>query len=103
MSKSKRIELHNIFINVLGSSNVYFQPPSTIKLQYPCIIYQLSNENVLYSDNIRYKHAIRYQVTFIDSDPDTEIPDKIRQLPYTSFERRYTSDNLNHDVFSIFY
>jgi len=30
-----RLELQNLLENILGSRNVYFQPPENLKLNYP--------------------------------------------------------------------
>ena len=100
---ASRLELHEKFCEILGSRNVYFQPPETVKLKYPCIIYTLSGERVRHADDALYFHRDRYTINVIDKNPDSEIPDKIRALPYCTFDRFYTADNLNHFVYTIFY
>ena len=42
---ASRLELHEEFCNILGSRSVYFQPPASIKLNYPCIVYSISSVN----------------------------------------------------------
>jgi len=100
---SRRLELHKKLIDLLGSPNVYFQPPENKKIKYPGIIYKRNLEDAKYADDSLYNHTMGYMVTVIDSNPDSEIPDKIRSLPLTSFNRHYTADNLNHDVFNVYY
>lgn len=99
---SDRLELHAHLIEILGSSNVYFQPPSSVKMKYPCIVYSLDTINTRYANNNSYLHTKRYQVTVIDKDPDSLIPERILSLPFCSFDRGFTSDNLNHWVFSLY-
>jgi hypothetical protein len=99
----KRLELHNILVNLISSERVYFQPPSSIKLIYPCIIYELDSINVTYADSIKYKNKKRYTITVIDQNPDSEIPNNILMLNYCSFDRHFISDNLNHYVFTLYY
>lgn len=99
----RRSELGNLLRETLGSSNVYFQPPETVKLKYPCIIYSLSGERVLHADNAPHLHRDRYTINVIDKDPDSDIPNRIRALPYTAFDRFYTADNLNHFVYTIYF
>lgn len=70
---------------------------------YPCIVYKRDDVDVLYAGNRPYRSTKRYQVTVIDQDPDSEIPDKVASLPLSSFERHYTADYLNHDVFNVFF
>lgn len=100
---ASRLKLHEILCEILGSRNVYFQPPASVKLNFPCIIYERSNVNTLNADDTNYITKKQYTVTVIDKNPDSELPDKISELPYCSFERFFVSDNLNHDVFKIFY
>lgn len=98
-----RLELQQVLVDLLGSSNVYFQPPPTVKMKYPCIIYKRDAVNEEFADNQPYARKKRYQVTVVDQNPDSDTPDKIGSLPMCSYERFYTSDNLNHDVFNLFF
>lgn len=89
-------ELHKI------CSNVYFQPPETVKLKYPCIIYQRSDSWINSADNIPYIALKGYSVTVIDMNPDSLIPDQVEALPYCRFDRPATVDNLYHWYFTLF-
>lgn len=100
---NRRLQLHELLVNVLGSRNVYFQPPSTIKMQYPAIIYARKTMNVRYADDIKYNNNVAYTITLIDTNPDSEIVNKINDLPFCKYTQHYTADNLNHDVFELFY
>ncbi|GHU60674.1 hypothetical protein FACS1894171_2460 [Clostridia bacterium] len=98
-----RIDLQTIFENLLGSRNVYFQPPASIKMRYPAIVYGLDDiENTFANDEV-YLSKRKYAVTVIDEDPDSPIVDKIAALPTCQFNRHFESDNLNHDVFILHY
>lgn len=99
----KRVDLQKIFEDILGSRNVYFQPPSSFRMTYPAIVYERSKIEVRRADNQVYGQYNRYQVTVIDPDPDSEIPGRIAKLPMCSFERHFTSDNLNHDTFNLYF
>lgn len=96
-----RLELHEILCEALGSRNVYFQPPESIKMKYPAIVYSRSDISNTYADDTSYLTSKEYLITVIDKDPDSEIPDRISKLPLCRFDRHYTADNLNHDVFTI--
>ena len=99
-----RLELHEEFCNILGSRNAYFQPPASIKLNYPCIVYSISSVNKQNANDKMYKSMNEYKVVVIDSDPDSEIPNKIvAHFPMCRFDRAYTSDNLNHSALSLYY
>lgn len=99
----RRLELHQIFETILGSSNVYFQPPESKEIIYPCIIYERSTGDSQYADNIAYKFRWCYSVTLISRDPDTDIPDRIAMLPLCRADRMYQADNLNHYAFTLYY
>lgn len=99
----QRADLQTLLETILGSNNVYFQPPSTIKMSYPCIVYRRDNIDTEFADNKPYRHVTRYLVTVIGSDPDSEIPKKIAELPMCIFDRFYTANNLNHDVYRLFF
>ena len=38
-----RIELQSKLEELLGSRQVYYQPPETVKMEYPAIVYSKSN------------------------------------------------------------
>lgn len=98
-----RVELHDTLVNILGSENVYFQPPAKLVMQYPCIRYVRDTFVTNHANDRPYKQRKRYQVTVIDRNPDSDIVDQIAQLPLCAHDRFYTADNLNHDVFTIFF
>ena len=100
----RRLELHEILCTILGSRNVYFQPPESIKMNYPAFLYILVYiENQYANDGVYLSHR-RYSVTVIDKDPDSEIVGKVSALQNCKFDRPpYQKDNLNHYVFTLFY
>lgn len=100
---AQRLELQNLLVDILGSSNIYFQPPPTVKMQYPCIIYNREYVDIKYSNNQPYKHKKRYQITVVDTNPDSVIHEKVAALPLCAYDRFYTADNLNHDVYNLFF
>lgn len=101
---ASRLELHEELCKLLGSRNVYFQPPESMKLKYPCIKYSLSGMSHKRANNKIYKSDNRYEVIIIDLDPDSIIYLKLLEhFQMCSFERTYTADDLNHYVLSIYY
>ena len=100
---AKRLEIQALLEILLGSRNVYFQPPATVKMTYPAIVYQRDSQNSTYADNKPYNNETRYLVTVIDKDPDSEIPGKVAALPKSSFSRHFVADYLNHDAYSVYF
>lgn len=99
----QRLEFQTILENLLGTDKVYFQPPPGHMLSYPCIVYNRSDIHSAHADNIPYKLQDSYTVTVMDTDPDSDIPKKVAGLPTARFDRHFTSNNLNHDVFTILF
>ena len=101
---ARRLELHEEFCEILGTRNVYFQPPESIALEYPGIKYSISGMDTKRANNKLYKNTIRYEVIVIDPDPDSRIPyDILGHFEMCNFDRWYTSDNLNHFVLTLYY
>ena len=98
-----RIQLQSLLETLLESRNVYFQPPPSVKMKYPCVVYSLSDIDTKFADNNPYSNSRRYQLTAIDQNPDSTIPDELALLPMCIFDRSYTADNLNHYVFNIYF
>ena len=99
-----RLTLQTKLETLLGSRNVYFQPPETVKLAYPAIIYNLSDINVQYADNTAYAAQKRYTVTFIHKNPDMDyFTEMMTVFPWCSFDRRFVNDNLYHDVYTLYF
>ena len=100
---ANRLDLQALLESLLGSRNVYFQPPESKKIEYPAIVYALDDiENTFADDGVYLSHK-KYSVTVINKDPDNIFVDKLAALPTCRFERHYTSDNLNHYAFNIYF
>lgn len=96
-----RLDLQTLLLGIC--ENVYFQPPESIELAFPCIVYKRDWALTNFAENRPYKHVKRYQVTVIDRNPDSGIPPQIAALPMCVFDRHFTNDDLNHDVYKLFY
>ena len=99
----RRMDLQILLEDILGSRNVYYEPPETLKIQYPCIIYKRDAMYTRHADNFPYRLVNGYQVTYIDKTLDSPIIDKIKVLPLCRFDRHFASDGLNHDVFTLYF
>ena len=97
----QRLTLHQILETI--APKVYFQPPTNVRLEYPCIVYHRDFADTKFADDTPYNHTKRYMIIVIDRDPDSEIPDKVAALPMSLFNRFYTADDLNHDVYNVYF
>lgn len=101
---ARRLQLHEELCSILGSRNVYFQPPESVKLKYDAIVYNTADRNDLKADDGKYRSFVGYDVTFISRDPDSEIPDLLlNSFQRIRHSRSFTTDNLHHDLFRIYY
>ena len=101
---AERLTLHEDLCGILGSRNVYFQPPESVKMKYDAIRYAMGGKDLKRANNKVYNSVNRYEGVVITRDPDTTIPDKlIAHFEMCSLGRPYTADNLNHYPFTIYY
>lgn len=98
-----RLKLHDLLVSILGSNHVYFQPPESIKMVYPAIVYNLYNIDNTFANNDLYISKKKYSLTLMDLDPDSPIIDKLISIPTCRFDRSYTKDNINHTTFIIYF
>lgn len=104
MAEARRLELHEELIQVTELSNVKYQPPESVKLTYPCVLYSKSSIYSNHANNSIYRAMDRYEIVVIGLDPDNDIADRIlHHFPMCSFDRRYVKDNLYHDVLTLYY
>lgn len=101
---ASRLNLQTELETILGTRNVYFQPPESKKLQYDCIVYNRSNIDTKQADNYNYISKDKYEVTLIYRDPDNVLPHNIlSRFQYCKHIKHFVVDNLYHDVFGIYY
>lgn len=98
---AQRQDLQTLLETLMGHNRVYFQAPTNVLLEYPCVIYQVDDIHTDHADNLPYRHKIRYQITVIFSDPDDFSHLKVGSLPSAKFDRQFKVDGLYHFVYSI--
>ena len=100
MGKLYPQSLYDVLSSIVD--NVYFTPPE--RLQYPCIICDVDDIEMVKADDKVYSKSIRYQLTVISREEDNTYGDSIiDSFEYCRFNRRYVIDNLCHDIFIIYY
>ncbi len=100
----RRPQLHQLLKSLFNATPyVYHNPPASVKMSYPCIVYKMSGIPDDHADNLRYFEHREWDVTVIDADPDSKLREKVAQLKWCKFVRSFTSDNLNHYVFTLNY
>lgn len=96
-------ELQAVFEEILGSRNVYYNPPASVRMSYPAIVFSRSKIDKKNANNAAYIQNHRYEVTVIDRDPDCKYIKAVLSLPMCTYDRHFVSDNLHHNTFTLYY
>lgn len=98
-----RIDLINKFKEILGNSNVYFQPPESQKLKYDCIVFKDITPYTKRANNFVYILNHKYRVTYITSNPKSPIVDRmLREFQMIDRVNDFITDGLYHYVYEIY-
>lgn len=101
---ANRLDLQAIFEEILGSRNVYFQPPASVQMKYDCIRYELGGKDLIRANNKVYRITNKYDGVVITRDPESPIPDAILMyFEMVDFGRPYVADNLYHYPFTLYF
>lgn len=98
-----RLDLQDELEAILGTTNVYYQPPNSTTMVYPCIVYKKEDEQINMASNEKYQKQNVYTVTVISRTPDSIYSERVGDLKYSRFSRHLVSDNLHHDVYTLYY
>jgi hypothetical protein len=97
------VALEDLFGDLDNEVNLYFQPPTNVTMVYPAIVYNKDIRAVDYADNDIYRNTLRYQVTVIDRDPDSLLPDLVGGMRFSTRVRHFTTEGLHHDIFYVYF
>lgn len=101
---NRRMELQKLLTKIIGNTNVYYQPPATVRMNYPCIVYKFSNIQTMRANNGIYLKKRKYSVTLIHKDPENTIVDEILEnIQYSNLTSTFNSEGLYHYVFTIYF
>jgi hypothetical protein len=98
-----RTDFQSVLEGLQEGTSVYFQPPSSLSLDYPAIVYNRDFGKTEFADNTPYVGTWRYLVIVMDRNPDSPLVDLMQKMPMTSYVRHFARDNLNHDVFYVYF
>lgn len=98
-----RVELQDALEDFMGSRNVYFRPPESVKLKYPCIIYNVRSGDSQYADNSTYIFHRSYDIQIIHKEADTDLIERfVFTFPKAKFDSSFAVDNLIHENFILY-
>lgn len=96
-----RSDFHTTLVEI--TPHVYFVAPPNTAMSYPCIVYEIDSARTEFAGNKPYLLTDRYQVIVISDDADTNIRQKIAEMPMSTFNRHYEAENLHHYVFNVYF
>lgn len=103
-----RLDLQDYLKEVLGSDDVYYEPPDGARLSYPCICYQLGRMSSRAANNRPdYLEWDSYTVMYIvqealDTRDEDSTLEKLRASEGFVFDRTYVLEKLHHYVFTAY-
>lgn len=100
---SSRLKLQSKLEEFIGNKNVYYQPPDNKQMSYPAIRYQIKKRDVKRANDHAYISRTCYEVIVISKRPDNDAINKLFETPFCVHDRHYVADNLNHDVFTLYF
>lgn len=100
---ASRQQLQTKLEELNGNRNVYYQPPSSVEMQYDAIRYSKKKPDVKRANNAVYTKLPCYEIIVISRRPDSPVVDAIMELPFCEFDRHYTANNLHHDVLTLYF
>lgn len=101
---ASRLLLQEKLEEILGSDHVYYQPPETIKLRYPCIVYSLDPTYTAKADNKNYIIINRYHIKHIYK----RLPESLKDTLLSKFmtithDGRVIADSMYNDDFTLYF
>ena len=101
----RSMELQQELEDLLGTGNVYFQPGPSVRMKYPCFVFNRTTAFQPKANDRTYLFRPGYEVTYINRDePDPEMLEKVAlHFLNCRYERHMVVDNLHHDIFTIYY
>lgn len=98
----RRTELHGELLEL--APKAYYQPPTNIKMVYPCFVYDRSKIKAEYADNRIYQKYDCYSLKYISPTvADGKVDEILEHFKYCRFDRHYVADGLHHYIFDLFY
>lgn len=106
-----RHKLHAELKQLLGTSELtgdaarcYFQPPESIKMSYPCFVYDRARSDNIRADNLIYRRVHHYELTYLTHDPDDPMIDGLEDhFKMCRFSRHNRAKGLNHYHYDLYY
>lgn len=93
-------------LEATDTGKVYFQPPSSVKLVYPCWVIERITASQPRADDKTYFFRPGYKCIHMDRiepDPDFLYGVISDLFPHSVYQNHYTMDNIHHDQYLIYY
>ena len=98
-----RLALHKKLVDILGSTNVYYQEPPNTGMKYPCILYSFNSITVDKADSKPYILTGNWTIThmFKKISDDTIKYNMLNEFLGISFDRRIKTGGVYNDYYTL--
>lgn len=99
-------QIRDILYTINDTENVYYDPPTSIQMIFPCFRFAMNNTDQKFADNTSYIRTKRWAVTYITRDVeelDAIIEGMLNKFKYCTHETTFRADNLHHAVFNLYF
>lgn len=93
--------LHQFLVAILGSAEVYMDPPENLKMRYPAIVYTRTDVRQQYADDGVYLCSDKYEIVVVSRTPMHPATTKLLQTARVRFNKHYVVNGLHHDVMTL--
>ena len=91
---------YSVLKEIVGN-NVYCNPRSNLKSQYPCVVYRINDILNKNADDEVYKQNIKYDCTLITKNVNDPLLKDLSKINTFRYSRHYVVDGLHHYAFLI--
>ena len=98
-----RAEVQKLLEEVLGSKNVYFQPPPNTSIKYPCFVFKFNKFHRRNADNTPYILTGCWEVHHMYKSVNNDLKEKMLFIaPWVEYDRRIVADGVYNDYYTIY-
>ena len=98
----QRLLFHSKLSSVLPGVALFFSKPPDTELVYPCVIYTRSRAKALHANGKKYSVRPMFTCVLMTNLPDDHLFNILENMSLSTHDRSYLSDDINHDVFTIY-
>jgi hypothetical protein len=98
----ERLILQAKLEEVFPECGIFYNPPSNLLLEKPCIVYTLNKLDSTTANNLTYQTGALFQVTVLSNTPGLlDVDRMLKELPMSTHIRTFISEGIVNDIFRV--